>query len=109
MNIAAYREKLMAERAELATESDTTRDSRKPVELDQQSVGRLSRIDAMQAQAMAQAGERRRHNRIRQINAALARMDGDEYGYCVLCGDAIAAKRLAHDPATAVCIECAKE
>ncbi|MBT8408311.1 MAG: TraR/DksA C4-type zinc finger protein, partial [Alphaproteobacteria bacterium] len=78
------------------------------VTLDQQSVGRLSRMDAMQQQAMAQAtGRRRQASRVR-IAAALARMDEAEYGYCSECGDEIAPARLQLDPAIPTCLSCAK-
>jgi DnaK suppressor protein len=40
--------------------SETAKDSRAPVTLDQQSVGRLSRMDAMQQQSMELATEERR-------------------------------------------------
>jgi DnaK suppressor protein len=70
-----YRPRLEAEAAALRAQSGETRDTRRPVELDQQSVGRLSRMDAMQQQAMAAALEARRGARRRAITAALARMD----------------------------------
>ena len=70
-----FRERLDQEAAELrAAEVDTAGD-RAPVELDQQSVGRLSRMDAMQQQAMAQAQERRRKAEGARITAALERLD----------------------------------
>ena len=72
-----------------------------PVELDQTQQGRLSRMDAMQQQAMADETQRRRHMRLAQIDAALARLDDGEYGYCVTCGEQISAERLALDPAIA--------
>ena len=82
-------------------------EGRKPVELDQQTQGRLSRMDAMRAQAMDQATEAKRRAEIRKIDAALARMAADEYGDCTVCGEEIPAKRLDLDPATAVCVQCA--
>ena len=103
----AMREALSAEKAALLNSSETTASKRTPVTLDQQSVGRLSRMDALQGQAMAQAEEVRRQQRLRLIDAALKRIDDEEYGYCVSCGDDIPAKRLHFDPAAARCIECA--
>ncbi len=78
------------------------------VELDQQAVGRLSRMDALQYQAMAKAQAGRRALEKTRLQAALRRMDEDEYGYCEDCGDDIAAGRLNLDPAAAKCIGCAK-
>ena len=57
----------------------------KPVALDQQSVGRLSRVDAMQRQAMAFASQARRQHEARMITAALGRIAAGDFGYC---GDA---------------------
>lgn len=84
-------------------------EGRAPVTLQQDSVGRLSRMDAMQAQAMALAAERRRASERRRIDAALKRIDADDWGWCLTCGDEIAAARLAHDPSVTLCISCASE
>ncbi|MEM7426918.1 MAG: TraR/DksA family transcriptional regulator [Pseudomonadota bacterium] len=75
-----------------------------PVQLDQTSVGRLSRMDALQRQAMAQETERRRHNDLRRIEAALKRMSEGEYGYCVNSGEPIPRARLELDPAAATTV-----
>jgi DnaK suppressor protein len=104
---AEVRRTLQARLDELQAASAATEADRKPVELDQASVGRLSRMDAMQVQAMSAAAERRRANEIRRLKAALARLADGEYGYCVTCGDEIAPKRIAIDPAVASCIKCA--
>ena len=50
---------------------------------------------------MAQATNERRRIEIAQINAALGRMDADEFGYCVGCGDEIMPKQLELNPAIA--------
>ena len=82
---------------------------RAPVTLDQDSVGRLSRIDAMQVQAMALAVERRRQSEKQRIEAALKRLDEGDWGDCLACGDEIAAARLEHDPSVTQCIRCASQ
>ena len=88
--------------------SDKTKESRAPVELDQQSVGRLSRMDALQKQNMELATEQRRQVRIKAVQAALERIEAGDYGYCVMCDEAIAPQRLSFDPAIAVCISCSR-
>lgn len=98
---------LLALKAELIALSEAADEDRKPVELDQQSVGRLSRMDSIQVQAMANAAEARRATEIRRIDAALGRVEADEYGWCVACGEAIEPKRLEVDPAAPRCAECA--
>ena len=101
------RQILEKERAELLALSEAAADERRPVALDQQSVGRVSRMDAMQVQAMAQSVEARRRARLPLIDAALRRLDTGEYGYCIDCGERIPAKRLAIDPTIARCVDCA--
>lgn len=81
-------------------------DGQKTVTLDQQAVGRLSRMDALQNQAMAQAQARRRQAERQRIAAALQRLDAGEYGYCTDCGEEIAPARLASDPAIPRCLDC---
>ena len=78
-----------------------------PVELDQSRVGRLSRMDAMQAQAMAQASAGRRQHRLRQVSAALERIAAGDYGICLECDGDINPKRLEIDPLATLCIDCA--
>lgn len=107
-DLERWRAVLLSEREALTQSSAATSESRAPVTLDQQSVGRLSRMDALQAQAMHQAEEERRQHRLRLIAAALSRLDDGEYGYCMTCGVDIPDKRLSVDPAAAQCVDCAK-
>lgn len=95
-------------KAALIDQSYESKESRATVVLDQQSVGRLSRMDALQGQAMAQAEEDRRQQAIRRIDAALSRIAQEEYGECIECGEWIAAKRLEWDPTVLKCIDCAE-
>lgn len=99
--IAARLEDLDAEDAMGAKGQET-------VQLDQQSVGRLSRMDALQNQAMAKAGHARRQTERRRLTLALSRLDEGEFGYCEGCGEDIARPRLELDPAAALCISCAR-
>ncbi|MBI1235609.1 MAG: TraR/DksA family transcriptional regulator [Alphaproteobacteria bacterium] len=107
IDLTAARQRLLDLKEELLALSRSGQDDRKPVELDQQSVGRLSRLDSMQVQAMARAADARRAMAIRQIDAALKRLDDGEYGWCVECGEEIAPKRLDSDPAAPRCSACA--
>jgi len=107
-NVEDHRLRLLEEREALVRHSASETEGRRPVELDQQSVGRLSRMDAMQVQAMAMATEQRRQLRVRQIDAALKRIEDGEFGYCLGCGEPIPEKRLAIDPASPRCVRCAR-
>lgn len=105
---AYFRDLIEVRLAEIADEDALGEAGQATVELDQQSVGRLSRMDALQNQAMAKAQASRRQIEKSRLVAALARMSENEYGYCEDCGDAIAKARLELDPAAAKCIGCAK-
>jgi len=107
IDLDTARKALLARRQELTALSEMSADSREAVALDQQSVGRLSRMDAMQAQAMAKANERQRRVELSRIDSALRRIDEHEYGYCQKCGEEIAEKRLVVDPAASFCVDCA--
>jgi DnaK suppressor protein len=100
--------RLRAELNELLQQSDDTSADRKPVALDQQSVGRLSRMDAMQAQAMAEAVHTRRKQRRALVQQAIQRIEQGEFGYCLACGDFIGMKRLDIEPVSTLCVACAK-
>ena len=102
----SFRMALIARREEIKQLNKDGRDSSATVELDQSMVGRLSRMDALQAQQMAQETARRRQLQLQQIESALRRMDAGDYGYCLSCGDEIGAARLNFDPANTRCIGC---
>jgi len=86
---------------------ETGDEAEETVDLDQARVGRLSRMDAMQAQAMSKETGQRRRNTLRQIAAALRRIEEGDYGDCLECGEPIASARLEVDPAALLCIQCA--
>ncbi|ESR25440.1 TraR/DksA family transcriptional regulator [Lutibaculum baratangense] len=107
-DLAAIRKRIEAELAELQDLSASSAQERAPVRLDQQSVGRLARMDAMQIQAMAKASEVRRAARINRLKAALRDMEEGEYGHCENCGEPIAEGRLKVDPVATLCVPCAR-
>ena len=101
-------ERLAERRRDIEADSARSLGARRPVTLDQQSIGRLSRMDAMQAQAMDQAAERQRRIDLLRIERAEARLRDGEYGCCEQCGEEIAEKRLEADPMAERCIACAR-
>lgn len=109
LDLDAIRSRLDARRQALQDVSASAEDARKPVELDQQMVGRLSRMDALQNQQMHLEQERRRVLELKRIEATLARLDDEDYGYCHNCGEEIELKRLELDPTTPLCVSCARD
>jgi len=92
---------------QIQVENDLGREGQAVVQLDQQSVGRLSRMDALQNQAMAKAQQVRRNTEAQSLNAALVRISEGDFGYCEDCGEDIAVRRLELNPAATKCISCA--
>ncbi len=107
LDLTAARAALERELSELCQLNEISGESTQTVELDQSKVGRLSRMDAMQQQAMNIEQNRRRQVRTQQIQAALQRIKNDDYGYCLDCGEDINPRRLEVNPATPYCTACA--
>lgn len=106
MDVTFFQQLIDSEITELRALSSNSRESRAPVQLDQQSVGRLSRMDAMQQQSMDVAREERRQARLAALASARRWIDSDDYGYCLGCGEEIAEARLKIDPAVTLCVDC---
>ncbi|MDH5723083.1 MAG: TraR/DksA C4-type zinc finger protein [Alphaproteobacteria bacterium] len=107
MTPTIYKTTLLKEREEIEKSLAMAAESSKPVELDQTTQGRVSRIDAIQQQEMILAAQRRREQRLLMIDSALKRIESGDFGYCISCDEDIPEKRLALDPATLKCISCA--
>ena len=106
---ADFRARLLAAREALQTLASTTAEAAKPVELDQTRVGRVSRMDAMQSQAMSLEVKRRQELQLKKLGAALQRLDDGDYGYCIRCGEEINVDRLKVELTTLLCIDCAEQ
>ena len=100
---------LEALQAELKAFIDGLDDATATVELDQGQQGRLSRIDAMQAQKMAQAQKQRATVRLERVQNVLATAQQPDFGCCGDCEEPIAFKRLLARPDSVLCVECTQE
>lgn len=107
IDTAAFKQRLIELRDELEGLARTGADAEQVVELDQAKVGRLSRMDALQAQAMAKESGRRREQMLVRIDLALQKIEKDEYGICRDCEEPIPIKRLEFDPTAIRCVDCA--
>ena len=106
-NLIAY---IKIKITELGAEWVRTDMASQPVELDQQSVGRVSRIDAIQQEQMALARSMQLKAQLQALRAALGRLDAadSEFGYCTDCGLPIPLERLKINPIASSCVDCAK-
>ena len=105
--LAELRNDIEAELARLQRSMEVTAEALKPVELDQAAVGRLSRMDELQNQAMTRNLAEREAMKLGGLLAALRRMDNGSFGACTECGARIPFARLEVFPETATCLECA--
>lgn len=105
--IETFHARLLDERMRLMEVIEGETESSKIVKLDQNTMGRLSRMDALQGQAMTQETKLRHEEGLRRISAALSKMESGDFGYCLKCDDLISVARLNVDPAVPLCIRCA--
>ncbi|VAX00064.1 hypothetical protein MNBD_GAMMA20-2235 [hydrothermal vent metagenome] len=109
LDLTHFRHLLLQRRAKLQDMAKTGAAAARTVALDQTRVGRLSRMDALQGQAMSQETIRRRGLELQRISEALAAIDEGEYGDCQVCDAPIVQARLNIDPTTRLCIACAEQ
>lgn len=105
----SYKQQLLDLQNELFTSYEVGREGTKTVTLDQSSVGRLSRMGALQAQAIALESRRRQELKLQRVKTALKRIESGDFGICPRCGEDIDERRLDFDPTTPLCIACAQE
>ena len=79
----------------------------RPRDLEQDTVGRLSRIDALQNQGLTKNLAERERAQLGQIVEALRRLEEGTYGACNACGSPIPVERLLVFPETLACSACA--
>ena len=77
-----------------------------PVQLDQQTVGRLSRMDALMNEGLAQGSMSRAREEVGLIEQALDRIENGTYGFCQSCREPIGVNRLMAIPEALHCTGC---
>jgi DnaK suppressor protein len=107
--IAELVRQLTQKQTALESQLEHSEQGTKPVTLDQQSVGRVSRMDAMQQQQMSVATREQAALLLKDISSALSRIDSDEYGYCQDCGESVGFARLQAQPQALLCLACQSE
>ena len=108
LDLDKFKTLLETRQAELQNWAEASKETTQPVELDQTTQGRVSRIDAIQQQQMSLAAAARRTQEITRIENALKRIESGDYGHCAKCDEDIAEKRLESDPTHIFCVNCAR-
>lgn len=104
--LAELRDELRSQLRRLERSMRTTDEASQPVELDQQAVGRLSRMDSLQNQHLTRNLQEREQVRYAALTRALERINEGIYGRCSRCGDPIPPGRLVIYPETEHCVPC---
>ena len=104
--LAYFRKRLEDLEQEIREDMNANPEDSGVVELDS-SIGRLSRMDALQNQQMALELKRRQENQLLRIENAFKRLAKGQYGLCGKCKKPIEKNRLEVFPYTVTCVRCA--
>lgn len=104
--IKTLEKELLALQQDIKHTLQTDESAAATVELDQNRVGRLSRMDALQTQAIAQATQAQHRAQLEKIYDALKAIETGDYGYCEECGKSIPFERLSVKPESTCCVKC---
>jgi DnaK suppressor protein len=100
-----YRARLERTASELRRRLASDQEARDPVSPDR-AIGRLTRIDALQAQQVSLEMHRRAQQRLQRVEHALTLIAEGRYGTCTKCGEDIERTRLDAAPDTFLCVSC---
>ena len=103
------KEIIMSELKALEQNLNDSRDTSKVVELDQQLIGRLSRMDSIQNKEMSKANLGRHIERKSQLLRVLERIKEKDFGFCIDCDEEIDIRRLRVNPIVRKCFSCMQD
>ncbi|HEX7239481.1 MAG TPA: TraR/DksA C4-type zinc finger protein [Longimicrobiaceae bacterium] len=106
--IGEIREELLRALSRLERSIRISGESARPGDLEQDTVGRLSRIDAIQNQGLTNSLHARERQHLASVTDALRRIEEGSYGACTACGGGIPFERLLVFPETKTCTTCAR-
>ena len=104
--LAYFRKRMEELERDIREDMDSNPEDSGVVELDS-SIGRLSRMDALQNQQMALELKRRQENQLLRIENAFKRLAKGQYGLCGKCKKPIEEDRLEVFPDAVTCVRCA--
>ncbi|MFC1510733.1 TraR/DksA family transcriptional regulator [Candidatus Omnitrophota bacterium] len=94
--------------AEIESNITSLETTSKPVAPDQ-SLGRLTRMDAMQIQKMQEANLETSRSNLLKLQDGLKKIDEGSFGQCYYCKGMIGFERLKALPESNMCIKCAEK
>lgn len=102
----AFHEKLLEERAKISDEIKTLEDKTKPIS-PENSIGRISRMDAINNKGVAEFALRQAKRRLNAVHVWLSKYETEGFGKCARCKNEIPYKRLLFMPHSLKCMHCA--
>jgi DnaK suppressor protein len=87
-------------------EIESFKDMIKPIS-PENSLGRISRMDAINNKSVAEAAMRNKQKKLTQMKIALDKIDDESFGQCSQCKHAIQSARLIYMPESSLCVRCA--
>jgi DnaK suppressor protein len=103
-----FKKQLEEMEAELRAGVEGKAEASAPVTLDT-SIGRLSRMDAIQSQQMALGLKARQQQALLRVRNAIEAIRKGTFGQCRRCKDPIGVERLEAQPDAVVCVKCAEK
>ncbi len=97
---------LIKEKAKIVVRLAELKELTAPIEPDC-AIGRVSRMDAINNKSINEAALAKAQDRFKKINISLERIDDENFGYCIQCGEQIPIQRLLVMPGS-LCIKCAR-
>jgi DnaK suppressor protein len=107
MDIEEIREKIRAEIVKTESVIVDYEELTKPISPDD-SIGRLTRMDAIQNKSVAEAALRQSRDKLNKLRYALSHLDDPEFGKCAKCGNKIPVGRILLRPESPYCVHCAQ-
>ncbi|MBS3771513.1 MAG: TraR/DksA C4-type zinc finger protein [Bacteroidales bacterium] len=101
------REKLLQEKKKVEKRIENLKDLTKPI-APENSIGRVSRMDAINNKSINDAALRTAENKLKNIEEALGKTHHKDFGKCRRCGQPIPMGRLAVMPESVLCMRCAQ-
>ncbi|MFT5207132.1 MAG: DnaK suppressor protein [Candidatus Omnitrophota bacterium] len=97
---------ILRRKSEAEQSAESLLEQVKPVSPDS-SIGRITRMDAIQQKSVAEANLLNANETILSLTEALKNLDNPSFGICILCQKPIAIERVLALPQSKKCVHCA--
>ena len=102
------RKKIKSLISSLHKEIEELEELTKPVS-PENSIGRLTRMDAINNKSVAEASLRNRKRKLGKLKVAINKIDDEDFGVCIRCKSVINPQRIILMPESEKCVRCASK